>query len=463
MAPGRAVLLISYHFPPSPAVGGVRIANFARYLSEFGWDPVVLTIADEDLRERDDARLENLSHVTIVKARSWPTLSEAYLAAKRRWTRDERATVAASPVSPPREPQPAHALRPLAAAGAPPESFIAGCRRYFLSLLTVPDGHRGWIVPAAARAIREVRRRQVACIVTSCPPYSAHLVGLIVRVVTGVRWIADFRDPWMSGGAKSLYITSSLSLRIDRWLERQVVERANVVLANTPKLGASFRKAYPHLGGGKFVTLTNSIDLARFVALWELPKESVFTIAYAGSLYFNRSPEPVFIAVRRLLDEGVLTAAGVRIRLVGQCDRVGQVSTRDLARRHGVEDVVEIGAPMPYDDALRLIRRSHVALLLAPTQPNQIPAKAYDYIGVGTEILAIAGPGATADLVTQSGTGSVYEEHDIEGIEGFLRRMASRPLAVQGEMPSGARAFDARAQTGRLAVLLENRTVEAVS
>jgi hypothetical protein len=57
----------------------------------------------------------------------------------------------------------------------------------------------------------------------------------------------------------------------------------------------------------------------------------------------------------------------------------------------------------------------------------------------------------------------VYEEHDIEGIEGFLRRMASRPLAVQGEMPSGARAFDARAQTGRLAVLLENRTVEAVS
>ena len=39
----KRVLIVTYHFPPRPTVGGLRPWGLARYLPEFGWEPVVLT------------------------------------------------------------------------------------------------------------------------------------------------------------------------------------------------------------------------------------------------------------------------------------------------------------------------------------------------------------------------------------------------------------------------------------
>ena len=40
----RKILLISYHFPPSTAVGGQRITSFATNLPKLGWQISVLTL-----------------------------------------------------------------------------------------------------------------------------------------------------------------------------------------------------------------------------------------------------------------------------------------------------------------------------------------------------------------------------------------------------------------------------------
>jgi hypothetical protein len=72
-ADSRRILLISYHFPPSAAVGGQRIANFARYLSRCGWHPNVLTIRVEDVERLDPGRLGSVDGVEVSKARVLPT------------------------------------------------------------------------------------------------------------------------------------------------------------------------------------------------------------------------------------------------------------------------------------------------------------------------------------------------------------------------------------------------------
>ena len=40
----KKVLVISYHFTPDAAVGAVRSAKFAKYLPQFGWEPIILTV-----------------------------------------------------------------------------------------------------------------------------------------------------------------------------------------------------------------------------------------------------------------------------------------------------------------------------------------------------------------------------------------------------------------------------------
>jgi hypothetical protein len=162
----------------------------------------------------------------------------------------------------------------------------------------------------------------------------------------------------------------------------------------------------------------------------------VFTIAYTGSLYVGRSPEPVLKAVARLIEQGVVPAAAIRVKLVGQCDVIGGVPTATVVARHGLESVVEVLAPVPYQTAFDIIRRSHLAMILAPNLPYQIPAKVYDYLGAGTRMLAIAEEGGTADLLAETDSGSTFRSDDIDGLAAFIagefasRRSASRPASA---------------------------------
>ena len=42
----KKLLMIAYIFPPAGNVGIYRPVKFVKYLPEFGWDPVVLTVSD---------------------------------------------------------------------------------------------------------------------------------------------------------------------------------------------------------------------------------------------------------------------------------------------------------------------------------------------------------------------------------------------------------------------------------
>src|SRR5207253_3546316 len=134
-------------------------------------------------------------------------------------------------------------LRPVSGAHRT-ERLPKRLSRYVLSFLVLPDHQRGWIVPAIFAAIRNMRRRGIGWMMTSCPPYSVHVVGLAVSTLTRRKWIVDFRDPWMTTGTKRLYPTSALSLKIEKWLERKVIERADLVVFNVERLRDAYRERY---------------------------------------------------------------------------------------------------------------------------------------------------------------------------------------------------------------------------
>lgn len=43
MSPPRRALVVSFFYPPDPAVGGRRVSKFVEYLPGFGWNSTVLT------------------------------------------------------------------------------------------------------------------------------------------------------------------------------------------------------------------------------------------------------------------------------------------------------------------------------------------------------------------------------------------------------------------------------------
>src|SRR5512134_1033550 len=61
--------------------------------------------------------------------------------------------------------------------------------------LLLPDASVTWNLTAIPAAIRIARREGIDAVITTSPPPSVHFVGAAVQRATGVRWIADLRDP----------------------------------------------------------------------------------------------------------------------------------------------------------------------------------------------------------------------------------------------------------------------------
>jgi glycosyltransferase involved in cell wall biosynthesis len=244
----------------------------------------------------------------------------------------------------------------------------------------------------------------------------------------------------MTTGFKRLYPTSPLSMRIEGWLERQVVRHADLVVFNVERLRNAYRERYADLPSGKFVFIPNGIVPRAGVE--PAQKYDTFTICYTGSLYVGRSPEPVLQAVALLIREGRVRDGCIKVKLVGQCGVIDGVPTESVVARYGLESVVEVHAPLPYEDAFEMIRRSHLALLLAPNLPYQIPAKVYDYLGAGARILAIAEEGGTADLLKETASGRAFRSDEVEAIADFIHaELASR---VSAPPSSSVARYDVR-------------------
>ena len=246
------ILLVSYHFPPSASVGGQRMANFAACMSEIGYAPHILTIREQDIEQLDRGRLKGLERLTIHRAGVRPTALRR-LAEGKAWL---RRLLRRRPAPVPKETD-----QFVASAAPGRESVSHRLRRYILSFVVLPDFERGWIGSATIEGVRQIRQHRIDWFVTSCPPYSAHVVGLLIKALTGKRWVADFRDPWMTTGSKRLYPTSAASLRVERWLERQVMEKADVIAFNVERLRNAYRDRYAHVPREKFVFIPNGISV----------------------------------------------------------------------------------------------------------------------------------------------------------------------------------------------------------
>jgi len=438
------VLFISYHYPPGTAVGGLRMEKFTRHLPGFGWKPYVLTIKNRYRDKLDPTRDDDNEDVTVFKTAVFPGLRDIYLRVKKSVSKAKLA----APV-----PQ----LQGMDNNSSRHEGFRRRIKRIVISIfMMLPDSEKNWVIPAVAKALRIIKKYNIDCIITSSPPHSVQITGFIVKKLTGVKWVADFRDPWTEvlhykpQGARSL-----LSEKIELWMEKKVLDGADGVLTTTVPLARLYQKRFFH-EGDKFTCIPNGIDSASFLKLKNIRRYKKFTITYAGTLYAGRTPEPVFEAVKSLLREGRIEGKDICIKLMGNCDDIDGRPTMEVAAEYGLSDHVEVLPSVAYAEAIKEMRKSWLLLLFAPGLPLQVPAKLFDYLGAGTPILAITEPeSATSQLLESTHGGRAFANDDLIGIKEFiLEVMDGEDKAWQEPAASPLDAFDSRLLTGKLAEVL---------
>jgi len=398
----RKILIVSYHFPPDASVGGMRPAKFAKYLPQFGWEPIILTVEERYHPRIDQSKLKDLGPAPrVYRTRMLPQPGRLYLALK---TRLRKAT-------------PGPASTPVAASSSTHRGVLSSIRRALGSLECLPDDKQTWIPVAVPIAAKIVRQHNVDALLTTGPPMSCHVIGLLLKAVTGRRWIADFRDPWLLNREESAPPSTAFSRAAEAWLEQKTMLNADSVVFTTDRMQVYLHQRYPFLTTKSAVILNGydpsdynggPIDASR-------SHRDTFTLTHTGTIYQKRSAELLLRCLSDLIRAGRIPRARIRVNFVGSTPTVRERATQlDLA------DVVTVIDFMKYEDCVHLLHRSAVLLLFAQGQPLQIPTKLYDYIAVGKPILVFAEDAATADQLPGA---TVVGPDDGEGLEAKLKEM----------------------------------------
>jgi glycosyltransferase involved in cell wall biosynthesis len=405
------IVLISYHFPPARAVGGLRAAKDAEALRAAGHEVHVIAAR---VPEADAPQAFLPSGVLVERVRPWPSPRQLWV----RWRHWQRARTEGES-APDAAPPLAHP------GGAMPPTW----KRFVTSLFWLPDDLQGFIVPAA-RAARRTFPGGPDLLISTAPPFSAHLAGLLLAR-SGTRWIAEFRDPWTDNPIKTAIYRSGLSDRMERWMERCTLRGAQRIVAASEGIHRLLQGKLPAAERDRVILVRNGID-------WLAPPEPTRRatgprrIVYAGVFYMGRDPRLFLTALARVIQAARLTPDDVQVHLVGQCRSFNGISIEQETARLGLEPFVRFEDWLPHEATQELVRCADVLLLLAQGQPDQVPNKLYEYLGTRRPILAFVDEGGEAARMLRETGGHVLVTSDSldEAVHAVRRSLGLGPEPV---------------------------------
>ncbi len=408
----KKVLFITPSIPPYAGSGVYRNIRFIRHLQHFGWETTILTIEKTSIRKNlplDPELLKRLPASVRVERTYVLRPMEILLRFRERFR--------AGP----------HNQGKSKETGLAPKRMtsrrVSGMQRFkdFLStLLLFPDAEIGWLPWAIRRGLKIIKQRKMTVLYTSGPPHSCHLAGWALKRLTGLPWVADFRDPWTRQAWIDEATKRTWAHRKKVLMECAVVKNADRVILNTSEMQDDFSQYYSGLSSEKFVAIYNGYDPEDAAPLPEKEMSNgIFTVTHAGSLYKKRTPIGLLRAVSELIREGKVDPEMIRVRLIGRCDIEGiQAEIKKL----GLESCVALMGWVTHQESLDAIAESDLLLLIQPGTALQIPGKIFEYIMLKKKILALTDRGATENIVRDYHLGDVAEPMDVPSIKKVMLR-----------------------------------------
>jgi glycosyltransferase involved in cell wall biosynthesis len=408
----RRVLIVSYQYPPEGGSSGVlRTLKYSRYLPRHGWTPHVLTLRESFYPVRDESLRSQIPPEAVVH-RTFGLDSARHLSLGGR----------------------------------------------YLAATTVPDRYVGWVPFAVAAGWNAVRRWGIDAIYSTSPPPSTHLIAGALHRLTGLPWIADFRDPWIEEGQHPR--PGSLRYRVEKRMEGDVLRGATRVVATTPRLRAELSGRYPSIDPGKFRVITNGYDESDFSALAPVGPAPRFELVHAGLVTPEfRDPAPFLESVAALVADPDVDRSTVRVTFLGGGPFLESERFRRTLEDPRLAGLVEVAGRVPHGEALAIQHRAAVLVLLQASEDTKtlIPAKAFEYIRLGRPILSLTPPGATTEILEGLPLCEVANPDEPQALRAALRRLYRAWLTAPTEArpPDAARQFERSELTRQLARLLD--------
>ncbi len=398
MKRNKKVLVITYYWPPAGGPGVQRILKFVKYLPNYGWQPVVLTVKNGDFVARDDSLLSDIpSGISIHKV-----ATVEFYSLYRRLTgkkRDDTIPIGAFMKS-------------------DKDHWKDRLAKWVRTNFFVPDGRIGWIFPAILRGNRLIRKENISAVLSTSPPQSLQLSAMYIAKANKIPWVADFRDPW----TETIFYQDLNRLKwmekLDYHLERKVLSAANSVLTVSASIARRFREKIDHIACD---VLPNGYDDSDFDQIGTSQSYEKFRLAFVGNLKSNQNPDNLWRSLADVMADNAEFRSDFNLQLTG---RIDEAVERKL-EEHGLLSHTKIEDYVPHTKAVKKMKEATVLLYVIPDAPENLgvlTGKLFEYLASGRPFLSI-GPvaGDAASILQEAGAGPMYSPDNYDGIRGRIR------------------------------------------
>ena len=420
----KKVLIVTYYWPPAGGPGVQRWLKFAKYLPENGIEPVIYTPQNPHYPLKDNSlEAEIPSEIKVLKKAIFEPYALAGLFSKEDTQRISSGII-------PKEQK---------------QGFMQKLMLFIRGNFFIPDARKFWIKPSVKFLSNYLQENNIDAIITTGPPHSMHLIGLKLKKQLGVKWIADFRDPWTQIGYHSKLKLLRASQKRHEKLELEVLQNADHIITTSFTTRTEFLKKT----GRPIAVITNGYDVEE---VENLPLDQKLTLSHIGSLLSGRNPENLWKALAELIAEKEDFAADFQLKLIGA---VGEPVLESI-NRSGLTDHVFLQDYVSHKEALQLQRSSQLLLLIeidSEETKGIIPGKLFEYMISERPILAVGPEGADIEkIIKQTNTGDFFLYSQKGEIKDFL--LEKYNLFKRGELksfPIGLQQYSRRSLSRDLA------------
>ena len=388
----KRALVITYYWPPAGGPGVQRWLKFVTYFKDFGIEPVVFIPDNPHYPLQDKSIVSEIPEgIEIIR---FP-IKEPYGFAKI-FSKKKTKQVSSGIITNKNQ--------------SVLEKLLLWIRGNFF----IPDARIGWVKPAVGFLKEYLAKNDMDIVISSGPPHSLHLIGMALKEKLGIKWVADFRDPWTT-------IHYHQSLRLNKRAQKKHLKLESKVLNNSDLVvvtSARTKKEFQNITSVPIEVISNGYDILEKI---EPNLDAQFSIAHIGSLLTNRNPELLWEILSELKDENKVFSKNLLIKLVGA---VSEDVLESLAVFGLTENYKTLGY-VSHQEAIQIQHDAQVLLLVeidSPETKSIIPGKLFEYVAANRPILAIGPEGSDVEgIIKETNTGVYFKYTDKEKLKQQLQ------------------------------------------
>ena len=426
----KKVLIITYYWPPAGGPGVQRILKFAKYLPEYGWEPIILTIKNGEYPALDETLINEVS----PKIKVFRSEAKGPFSLYRRFSGDAN-----------HQPVPVGIL---SQKDLPLKKRIA---KWVRLNFVIPDAKVGWRKPAIKLGKEIIEQENPDIIFSSSPPPTVHTIAKYLSKTAHIPWVADLRDPW----SKIHYYKnnrSRITNKLDARMERKTLGKANRITTVSEHFGKLI-----DVDKNKLHIISNGYDPKDIKSIRRSAsgRES-FLMAYVGGLNENRFYPEFFSGLKAFVEEQKLTPKDITLTIAGKMPEKYSQQIHEILEGHVNLD---IKGYISHAEAISLMETASTLLLFMEKVDNyegHIPGKLFEYMASGNYIVG-AGPknGEVQRILQENDSGQICQSET--EIKQLLEKTYKlwREQKLNSAHPETLKKYTRKYLTGLLADIFE--------